>query len=107
MSMEHQFRKAVARCLSLLRRYHDVGRTAAAKMAAEVEVVIGWLLELDLPSGAAKVGVLGPVEARLLSQYGREAGRALDEDFVEAFGRAGMPLVFGNKFIYNSILRSV
>jgi hypothetical protein len=81
--------------MSLLQRYHDGERTAAPKerMAAEVEVVIGWLMELDLPPGVTEDGDLRPVEAYLLALYGHEAGRRLNGEFVEVFERAGMPLI--------------
>ena len=106
MKIQHQLRLAAARCLALLQRYHDGERTVAAreKMVAEVEVVIGWLLELGLPAGVTEDGLLGPVEMCLLDRYGHELGQRLNREFVEAFEGSGMPLVFkgGYKHLINA-----
>ena len=87
--------EAAARCFSILRRYHQAERTAAAKalMAAEVATLVGWLLEIRLPAGAAERGILDPVEDHLLTRYGHEVGRRLNGEFIEAFEHAGMGLI--------------
>jgi hypothetical protein len=98
MSMEYQLRVAAAHCLSLIQRYHDGARTASAKerMVAEVEMIIGWLLELNLPAGAMEKWVLRPVETHLFAQYGQEVGRRLNAELVEVFEGAGMQLNFSD-----------
>ena len=107
MAIEDKLQMAVTQCLSLLRRYHDGERTAEAraKMVAEVEVVIGYLMELKLPPGSTVRGILSPVENHLIDLYGHEAGRGLNKDFVEVFEGPGMPLVFKPKY-YQELIDS-
>jgi hypothetical protein len=85
--IEEQLREATVRCLAILLRYRHGEKTdaARARMVAEVRVVVGWLMGLDPPPGAAEGGVLGPVEDYLLSRFGHEAGLRLNAEFVEAF----------------------
>lgn len=63
------------------------------RMTAEVEVLVGWLIELNLPPGRMQTGLLQPVEVWLLERYGPEVGLRINGDFVEAFERAGMSLL--------------
>jgi hypothetical protein len=95
MLIEGQLQAAAARCLSILLRYRNGERTAATKamMVAEIEVVVGWLMELGLPSGVVETEVLAPVGTYLLARYGHEAGQRLNTEFVEAFEAAGMDLI--------------
>ena len=100
MPIQDQLQMATARCLGLLKRYESGERTAEAKaeMVAEVEVVIGWLMELDLPPGATRRGVLLPVEKYLLALYGRGTGARLNSEFTEVFEGPGMPLLFQRRY---------
>jgi hypothetical protein len=95
VAIEDPLREAAARCLSVLLRYRNGDRTAATQgmMIAEIETIVGWLKELDLPPGVTETGVLQPVEEYLLARYGHEAGLRLNAEFVEAFEMAGMDLL--------------
>ena len=107
MSIQHQLCNAAACCLSTLQRYHDAERTAAAKarMAAEVELLIGYLLELDLSPGMAEAGVLKPVGTQLVTRYGHEVGRRLDAEFMKVFEGAGMPMIYnGSRFLVERVI---
>ena len=86
---------AAARCWSILRRYYVGERTdrARALMCAEIDTLVGWLMELNLPPGAAKREILAPIEAYLLARYGHEAGMRLNAEFVEGFEANGMCLL--------------
>ena len=94
-ALEDQLQLATVRCLSILRRYHYGEQTSRAKemMAAEVELVIGYLLELDLPHGATQGGVLAPVAEYLGLRHGPEAGTRLNAEFVAIFESVGMTLL--------------
>ncbi len=95
---KNQMLKASDCCISILRRYRTSDRTAAARdlMVAEVQTVVGWLLELDLPPNRTLGGILVPVERYLLTHYGSEAGRCLNAEFVEAFEKFGMGLLLSS-----------
>ena len=104
MSINQQLRLVTARCLSVLQRYHDEGRveSAKAKMVAEVELIIGYLIEINPTFRQTETDVLGHVEEHLLSRYGSEAGRRINQDFLDAFEGAGMVLLFRPRYIYNN-----
>ncbi len=100
MPIKDQLQVATSRCLSLLKRYEAGERTTEAKaeMVAEVEVIIGWLMELNLPSGATRRGLLWPVQDDLITLYGHEEGQRLNKEFAEVFEGPGMPLIFQRKY---------
>lgn len=85
--IDDRLQDATARCLAILLRYRNGERTDATRalMVAEIETVVGWLMELKLPPGTAEYGVLRPVESYLLARFGHEAGLRLNAEFVEAF----------------------
>lgn len=94
-AIEDQLQLATVRCLAILRRYYGGEQSARARhlMVAEVEMVVGYLLELDLPPGATQAGVLAPVADHLALRHGVEAGRRLNAEFVAIFEGAGMSLL--------------
>lgn len=87
--------RATACCLSIACRYRTVARTARARarMAAEVETLLAYLLELDLAPGVTAIGVLVSVEDHLLACFGPEEGRRLNDEFEEAFEAASRDLL--------------
>ena len=95
MVIEERLQDAVARCVTALRRYHFGERTSAAKakMTAEIDLLVGWLLELHLPPGVAQAEILIPVETYLFARYGHEVGSRLNAEFIEAFEANGMALL--------------
>lgn len=94
-TIEDQLRAATARLMSILRRYLLGERTAQSStlMALEIELVVGYLLELDLPDGVAQDYVLAPVADYLMVRHGPEAGARLNAEFVAAFEAVGMSLL--------------
>ena len=85
MVIANQFLKAASVCSDILRRYHARGRTLASKdlMVAEVETLLGWLHELDLPLEVDPHGFLVPVQEYLLARHGSEAGVRLFAELVK------------------------
>ena len=95
MAIEERLQEAAAQCVAVMRRYHSGERSSAARsrMSAEIDLVVGWLLELDLPPGLAQARVLAPVESYLFARYGHEVGRRLNDQFLDAFEANGMGLL--------------
>ena len=91
MAISNQFLKAAAVCTDILRRYHVRERTAASKelMVAEVETLLGWLKQLDLPSEVNRHGFLAPVREHLLARYGSKAGGRIFAELIEVLEAAG------------------
>ena len=68
--------------------YHEGERTPRATelLAAEVQVVAGWVMEWEQWPRETRDLILRPVEAELLTLYGREEGGRLSALFRESFG---------------------
>ena len=95
MRADDSLEEGAARCWSIMRRYHGSERKdeARALLIAEVDTLVGWLLELRPPPGAIERRILGPVEEYLLARYGHEVGMRLNAEFVRAFEAHGMSLI--------------
>ena len=83
--------QTIARCVSIMASYHDGERTPRATelLAAEVQVVAGWVMEWEQWPRKTRDSILRPVEAELLTLYGREDGGRLSALFRESFERLG------------------
>jgi hypothetical protein len=81
---ERQVQETIGRCVSAMVDYHDNGR-ASERMVAEVQLVAGFVEELDLSMGGANWRIIGPVEDELIARFGREIGARLIAEFVKAF----------------------
>ncbi len=87
MTADERVLEAAARCLVILRRYREVERTAEtrARMVAEIEVIVGWLMELGLLTDQNQEFILKSVERYLVEQYGLVIGHSLTTQFIDAF----------------------
>ena len=92
MASDNQLLKAAACCTNILRRYGERAPTSASRdlMVAEVEVLAGWLLELELPPGAVEDRFLPPVEYYLVACHGLEGGRLLRDEVIAVLERVGV-----------------
>ena len=92
MASDDRLRRAASCCTNILRRYGERASSPASRdlMVAEVEVLAGWLLELDLPPGAVEDGFLPPVDYYLVASHGLEAGRRLRDEVVAVLDRVGV-----------------
>ena len=86
---DRQIQETIARCVSTMVYFHNAERTPRSEdlMAAEVQVVAGWVEEMALGPREADELLLRPVEAELVQRYGPELGPRLGRIFREAFDR--------------------
>ena len=62
-------------------------------MASELEEVVFFMLETEIPLHVTVVRVFSRVEARLLATYGPESGRRANAAFHGAFEAAGKAMI--------------
>ena len=85
---ERQLRETIARCVSCMVFHHNVRKTpkGKAQTVAELGAIADMVRDIELRAGEVNDRILGPVEAELVTRYGREVGGDLYADFAKAFG---------------------
>lgn len=87
MATEHLREVIISQCIATVARYHQSGRALekAERMAAEVQLIAGFVLELGLNANEIEETIIRPVEASLMSRYGHEVGPRHVNEFIKAF----------------------
>jgi hypothetical protein len=92
MMTDRQIQEIVARCVSTLVFYHNSERSREAdeQMAAEVQVIAGFVKELGLDVADVDKRIIRPVEFELIDRYGHEVTPRLFGEFIGAFESMGV-----------------
>jgi hypothetical protein len=87
MVSDRQVRETVARCVSTMVYYHNSERCreTAGQMAAEVQVIAGFVEEWGFDAAKINARVFRPVEDELIARYGHEVGPRMLGEFIDAF----------------------
>lgn len=87
MMTERQIRETISHCVELMARYREGPRACHRRefMIAEVQAVVGWVVEMKLDPIETDEQILQPVGAALLSLYSYEVGPKLFAEFLSAF----------------------
>ncbi len=77
----------IARCVSIIVKYHDQSRTRQSTlwMVGEVQTVANEIAALDLKIREVDEQLFRSVEAALIARFGPELGVRLTAEFLKAF----------------------
>jgi hypothetical protein len=98
MVTERQVQETIARCVSTMVYYHNGERSRELdeRMTAEIQMVAGFVRELDFSRDGVESRIIRPVEVELVARYGHEVGPRLASRFFEAFeGLEGLEIERG------------
>jgi len=89
MATNREIQETIARCVSIMVFYHNMGKTTHTKalMAAEIGVVAQSVKE-SMSQDDTWRRVLESVNVELIARYGPELGVRLDGEFYKAFEAA-------------------
>ena len=84
---KRQVLETVARCVTVMVHYQNSSHTAKTKelMVAEIEVIAGWVMELELDDSTISKRFLEPVQAELMERYLPKHAFSLNDAFQAAF----------------------
>jgi hypothetical protein len=93
MTTEVQVQETIARCVSIMVFYHNdhEASDATERMIAEVQLVAGWITEMELSPGGTDWLIFGPLENELYARFGHEVAPRLYAEFIEAIESLNIP----------------
>lgn len=90
MFTDRQVQEAIAQAVSIMVGFHGDGRNPHCQevMAAEVQVLTGWIFEAGLKPEEVERRILRAIGDELVARYGHEVGPRLNAEFLAVFDGA-------------------